>query len=248
MQMHCLSYAAAAAAVTTEQDIAAMTDDLFAISNNHFLPQKDWYLQWACAMGITLARARLITPNFRQISPPQIMPIEVLLTPGARPNVADYRNNPLKIRGLEELQYAVFENAVERAACLLGFSDGPLMPMPAGDIYTIRFSSTTAAVAHTWTSIASTPTDTLPAGRFAMVGLSHNSATGKGCRVIFEDSQYRPGSVSMSAPGSATHPMFRMGGLGIWGYFNANRMPIFQVHCNAADAAHEIFVDFVRVA
>lgn len=233
-----------------ENDITPVVDGIWAIQNGHFLPQSNWNLQYITYQAAGVNQARLRTPTFRQITTPFIRPTIGTIVPGNQPNVADYRSNPLVLRGLEEIEYLAAQTTGGAAVVvgIAGLSQGGLVTPPSGDIYTLSATSTTAAVAGAWTQIAMTFQDTLPQGVFAVVGGVSVSATALAFRLVFEDQVWRPGGLGLGLATSSTHPMFQKGGLGIWGRFNSNRMPNIEVLCNAADAAHQVFLDIVRVA
>ena len=107
-------------------------------------------------------------------------------------------------------------------------------------------TGTTTAVAASWTTISLTWDNQLPVGRYALVGGHFTSATGVAWRTIFEDQMARPGGLAVDAGNERTATMFRKGGLGIWGTFDSNRMPVFEVLCSAADTAQTLLIDFVR--
>lgn len=230
-------------------DIQPVVDDIITIQNNHFLPQRDKDLLWAAFLSADSVTARIITPSLRQITTPYIRPVNPTLLPGNQPNVADYRANPLRLRGLEELQIEAEQTAVGAADVYIvaGVQDSAMIPMPAGDVYSLRGVGTTTVVADAWSTVAITWQDTLPSGNFAVVGLEVFSTTGIAGRLIFEDQVLRPGCIGGLTEEDATHEMFRKGGLGVWGRFQSNRMPIPQFLCTAADTAQIVYLDIIRV-
>ncbi len=232
-----------------EADIAPVTDGIWTIQTTHFLPQSDWFLQAIYEGSADPVRARLRTPSFRQITTPFIRPIGTAIVPTDDPNVADYRSNPLRFRGLEEIEFLAEHTAVG-AAVVVGVaavSRGALLNMPQGDVYTLRATSTTTLTAGAWTQAAQTFQDTLPQGIFSVVGGWIQGATAIAFRLIFEDQIDRPGGLGAAALGSRAAPLFRMGGLGIWGRFNSNRMPNVEILANAADTSAELYLDIIRV-
>ncbi len=232
-----------------EADIAPVVDGNWTIQNAHFLPQNDWFLQAFAMVCEDSVRARLRTPTFRQITTPFIRPVGQTLIPGNDPNISDYRQNPLRFRGLEEIEFLAEQTAVG-VADIFGVgivSRAGMLPMPQGDVYTLRGTSTTAAVANVWSQIAITWQDTLPQGIFAVVGGWIQSTNAVAFRLIFEDQIDRPGALGAGLLTSRAADMFRMGGLGIWGRFNSNRMPNVEVLTPAADAAFELYIDILRV-
>jgi len=245
---HTLAWRASIADVT-EVDVTPVTDGIWTIQNTHFLPANDWFLQAVYFGAATPTRARLITPTFRQVTTPFIRPMNTDIVPGNLPGIADYRPSPLRLRGLEEIQLMGLQTT-GGAAVVAGVaivSRGGLTPVPQGDIFTLRGTGTTTAVAGSWTQAAITWQDTLPQGVFAVVGCTFFGATAIAGRLILEDQVDRPGGLGVSALDFNNEPMFLKGGLGIWGRFNSNRMPNVEYLCNAADTVQEVYLDIMRV-
>ena len=235
-----------AVSIGATETLTPITDQIIAIKNNRFFPTKNYDLLYAYAGGSSLSRARILTPSLRQVSSPWISPIGAASEPGNDPNVADYRSNPLGLRGLEEVETeATDSGGPGDVYCVQGWGQG-MQPAPAGDVYTMRGTGTTTAVAASWATVSLTWDNQLPVGRYALVGGSFQSTTGVAWRTIFEDQIPRPGGLAVDAATKRTAAMYRKGGLGIWGTFDSNRMPEFEVLCTAADTAQTLLIDFVR--
>ena len=249
MPFHMSAYASTTLSTTANTDIAAVQDDILAISNNHFLPQKDYDLVFAYAQSATLNRARLVSPTNRQITIPFLRPVNAGATPATDPNVADYRSTPFGIQGLEELALEASSDIAmgnETFIGLIGLQD-TFRPVPKGNPFTLRGTSSTASVANTWTTLTVTWADTLPDGLYTCIGLEVVAVTGIAARLIFENQVLRPGCVGSVLVGNRTHQMFRLGGLGAWGDFRQTRMPIVQVLNTAAVSSHTVFLDLVKI-
>lgn len=230
-------------------DIAALTDDYLVIQNAHFLLTQDWLLHWAWVGSATLNRARLSQPTINVVTRPFIRPLDRAAVPPDLPAIADYRENPFRLRAREELVIEATSGiamGTERFTALIGIMDR-LIPAPVGEVYTLRGTSTTAAVANSWTSLTMTWDNQLPEGQYAVVGLETQSANAQASRLIIEGLPNRPGSVSVTGLGNETHRMFRKGGLGRWGDFPNYIIPTPQVLANAADASHEVYLDIVKL-
>jgi len=232
-----------------EADIAPVTDGQWAISNGHFFPSINYLMLCAAFISEDSVRARIRTPSFRQITTPWLRPITGTLAPGSRPGIADYRRNPLVLRALEEIEFLAEQTAIGAAdiygvACV---AKTPPIEMPSGDIFTLRGTSVGVAVADTGTKIPVPGQDTLPNGPSAFVGLVTQPKTAIASRLILEEQWERPGGVSINTLEDVESPIFIKGGLGIWGRFSSNRMPNLQVLAPAADAAHECYMDIIRV-
>lgn len=246
--MHHLAAFNSSLAASTLAPISAVSDGILAIQNNNFILQEDHNLIFAAAMSADLQRARIVTPKFRQITTPWIRPIISAAVPGTEPRVADYRATPLKLREREEISVEAFQSnaGAQEVTAILGIAWGDVST-PPGDPYTMRGTSTTAAVADTWTQISVTWQDSIPVGVYAAVGLEVVSTNGRAARLILENQYPRPGSISATTIGAEQHSMFKKGGLGVWGRFNSVRMPNVEVFANAADASHEVYLDLIRI-
>lgn len=237
-----------AIANVADTNIPPVADGIMAISNNHFLPQKDYDLIYSAPMAVTLDRVRLNSPTNRQITIPFIRPFTAALSPPTDPNVADYRANPFRLRALEEFAFEGTDTAAGPNNCYVvsGLQTG-FEPMPAGNVFTLRGASTTAAVAATWTQIAVTWADALPAGTYACVGLDVVSVTPVAARLTFENQVERPGALGVALVGSRNHAMFNKGGLGVWGRFKSTRMPTVEVLNDGVIAVHTVYLDLIRI-
>lgn len=246
---HTVAWRLSIADASVATDITPVTDGIMTIQNGHFLPQKDYSLLYAYFGGAGATRARFITPNWRQLSTPWIRPINLAIVPLDEPNVADYVKYPLRVRGLEEFQLEGYQTSGGAAVVVgvAGLADSPLIPPPQGDEIAMRGTGTTTAVAGSWTNVAVTWQDTLPNGQYAVVGLGAVGVTMIAARLIFEDQVMRPGCLAQSLVSGNSPPLFRQGGLGIWGRFNAYRIPSVEVLCNAADTAQEFYLHLCRV-
>lgn len=234
---------------TANFDLDAITDDIITRQNDHFFPSMDLHLLWAAAMSATLNRCRIQSPELRQITPPFIRPIIAAAIPADNDEPADYSQNPFRLPRLEEIAMEATSDVgmgSEQALGFLGVSAGQ-SPAPAGNVFTMRGTSTTTSVALAWTTLTTTWADTLPDGRYAVVGLYVTGATNAAARIIFDEQTWRPGSLSVAAVGSRISKLFRKGRLGTWGHFNSWAMPEIQVLNTAAVAVFTVYMDFVRV-
>lgn len=233
----------------TETDVTPVQDGLMAIQNGHFFPAHDMTLAAIYFGAAGPTRARLVTPTFRQITSPFIRPMNTDIVPGNLPGIADYRSNPLRLRALEEIQLLGTQTTGGAAVVVgVGFiTDLGLGAAPSGDVYTMRGTGTTTVVAGAWSQITVTWQDTLPNGRYAIVGGVFQGTTCLAGRFILENQFWRPGGLGVSALDLNTSPIFSKGNFGNWGIFDGNRMPNVEYLCNAADTAQEFYMDIVKV-
>lgn len=236
------------AAGSTLVDIQPIADQVIMIQNNHFVFKGLTRLFWAWVGSADLNRARFAAPTLRAITNPEIRPLDTNATPTDDPNVFDLMREPLDIRPTEQLQLDAFHDNVGaqniRGVSLVG---DRLDPQPPGDVYMLRGTSSTAAVADAWTQLTTTWTDTLPDGIWAAVGLEVRSTTAIAGRLRFQGQVDRPGTLSVTAIGNRTWRKFLDGSIGKLGEFEPNFMPDIEVLCTAADAAHVINMPVVKI-
>jgi len=232
-----------------DTDLAAVPDNILTIVNNHFLPQRPCELLFTAAASTNLARARVETPTLRQLARPFVRPVSQAVGWGYPQRIDDMRDVAVQLRATEEIQMYGFQTgaAAEQMFGAIGLGFGGYS-RPAGSVSTMRGTATTAAGVRTWTQLTGvTWTDTLPQGVYSVVGLEVQSATAIAARLLFEQQSLRPGCLSIQSLGTGADEMFRNGGMGEWGRFNSYALPNIEVFCNAADAAHEIYLDLVKV-
>ena len=245
MSFHLLAYNGTAA--TTITDIAPITDNVINIVNSHFFPQNDMSLIWATGMSANVSRVRISQPSLRLITLPWIRPLIGTAVPGNHDKVADYTRSPLRIRGLEELAIDAIDASGGDFFGLLALQDSYEAPPAGGDVYTLRGTSSTAAVDSSWTTVTVTWEDKLPDGVYSVIGLSVVGANAPAARLIFEGQTWRPGCIATADEENQGDDLFRWGRLGVWGRFRQTAMPQVQVLSNTTTSSWQIYLDIVKV-
>lgn len=232
---------------TANDQINALNDQIFNITNNNFLPNQDMYLPCFMVLGAGVSTARLSSPSLRQITQPQLYPIHPTLSPTTDPNYVDYLTRPLVIRGGEELQLQVTGSSTANTHVTgLGWALTSVDPVPAKDQITLLGTGTTACVANVWTDITYTLSDQIPSGQYALIASRHVSANAQAHRWIMDNDYWRPGYSSDTTLG-ARQPLFMPPAvLGVMGYFRNTSMPRLQVLANGTDATHTVFLKVAR--
>lgn len=246
--IHLLAHATTIAAVGPTNE-TPVPDGIFSIQNGFFMPQRNVNLLWAYANGLLRDQSIITTASIQQYSPVQVRPINLAAEPLSRPPYADYRNNPLLLKGQEAIQVASVNSATTSGVyhTLLQVADAPIRPVGQGDIYTMRGTAATTLVANAWTLLAVTWASNLPAGRYAAVGISGVTAGGIALRLVFEDTAWRPGGICLDIEGDEAPAMQLKGGCGILGEFTGNRMPNVEMLSISADTAEVVYLDFMRI-
>lgn len=237
-------------AQNVEVDTTPVPDGILLTQNGHFVSQVDRYLIWAMGIGLTLNRARIITPSLRQVTTPFIRPIEEAAAPGNLAHFMDLRYSPILLKGLEEIQVNTFQSSAgaERENVLIALADGPPMMSSGGQVWCMRGTGTTAAVANTWTAEPIVWQDTLPVGTYQCIGLEVLGAAAIAGRLTFENQYLRPGCPATSDFSKWCGKLFTEGVYGVWGKFTSVRMPTLEVLATAATAAWEVYLYFQRTS
>lgn len=233
----------------TALDTVAVTDTLLAVQNNHYLPHMDLNLYGGLFYGANLTQVKLVTPRSRMVVPPVLYPVVGALLPPDRPHFFDRRFNPFKLSAVEEVSLQINIGGTANAQNILGMFWGTSIdPVPQGDIYALHGTSTTAAVALTWTQIAVVWDQNLPAGNYAVIGSQHQSTNALLHRFFFKDQLLRPGFGSIASLQNISEPSYYYGGWGKLGTFNTFTFPTVEVFVNGTDNAHDVVMNLVRVS
>jgi hypothetical protein len=219
---------------------------------NHFLPQRDVPLVYIGAASVNLQRARFSSPTIALVTTPFIRPINQALNFGVPQRLWDLTEQPLTLRGLEEITMLVTQTggAAQQVVAVAGLM-WQQIPAPPGNIWTLRGTSVGPAVINVWTQIAVTWFNALPTGTYAVVGMEAFSATNIASRLILENQVPRPGVLGITALANFPNQIFRgssYSDLGVWGQFHNYNMPLVEVLCTAADASFEIYLDVQRLS
>lgn len=232
----------------TNFDSTPVPDTWVPIQNGHYLPPVSLKLFGGWLGGVNLTGVTLVTPKTRAVVPPRLLPLQNTLLPPDRPHVFDRRHNPFVLNAYEEVSVQMnvggAANAVNTALFFVGDS---LDNVPAGDVYTLHGVSTTPAVALNWTQLAVTWDQTIPAGRYMIIGSQVQSTNAIAHRWYFRYSNMKPGFLSVQAVTNITDPTYYQGGWGALGYFDAPVFPFLEVLCTAADASHDVTMNMVKI-
>ena len=232
---------------TTPVGVDAVQDTILNTVNNRILPGRDYGLIYSYVLGATVNEARLDSPQARAVILPHFQKIDRNATPSSDPNFNDYSQNPFKIRGLEEFQPQTANDGFgEVNTVIMGLRDS-FEPIPSGEIWTMRGTSTTATNANEWTTITTTWSDELPAGKWALVGGVAQSSTALAYRWVIEGQDLRPGGVAITAIGNRTSEVFYQGRLGVLGRFSAWNPPRVQMLETGASSDIDVLMSFMRL-
>ncbi|MBA7570811.1 hypothetical protein ES708_12564 [subsurface metagenome] len=123
-----------------------------------------------------------------------------------------------------------------------------LEALPAGEMFTIEGTVTVTGIVGHWVNGALTFSQTLPAGRYAVIGMRAQGPENVASRLVFPDTSPRPGVMGSKHFYEHDLPEARYGGLGNWGEFEHDAPPTIDILENAATSVEQVIaLDLVQV-
>lgn len=240
---------------TENYTAAATMDAMTAVADPHvrvsgddiWIPEALPFLAGYKALGSTLTAARIESPTLRTLTPIDVSPLDTAAKPTGANLMVKIFSNPKTVGGGEALNFRASVSASGRAWGLAWLSDGPLAPV-TGEVFTVKCTSATTLVANAWTNGALTFAQTLPRGRYAVVGMRALSAGLVAARLVFPGYAWRPGCVGYSAENNTEDPDFRGGRIGVWGEFDHDVPPTVDFLSTSADTSEVVYLDLIKIA
>jgi len=196
--------------------------------------------------AVATLRAELVAPSLRATINFDISPINNGLVFGSLPRLVRNWASPLPLVVNEPLDLQIQNGAAVMNRGLVWFCDGPPKPT-TGKVYTVRATTSIALVTATWVNGPLTFGQTLPAGKYQIVGMRIWSANGVCARVFPVGAFWRPGVPMVNAEDNNEWLEFRYGGLGVWGEFLNTTPPTFDM-LGITDTAQVVYLDLIKSA
>lgn len=232
----------------TLTNVAAIADQSLQVQGDDIVVPDDLpFLLGVYALGPNLTRAQLVSPSLRATWAEEVSPQDVAAVPGSPYAWTYYGDGAIPLQPDESLNALAAEDnaAAARATIGIWLCDQPPQPIIGMEIRSVRVTGAFTATANTWSPGTLQFADTLPSGRYALVGARLVSTTLQLFRFAFKGGMYRPGAIGQGGVSRVEDPMFRKGRMGVWGEFQHNTPPGVDVLCNAADAAFAGILDLV---
>lgn len=247
-------YSDSTSAAQTDTDIPLKSDSSVPTTNSHPLLPFPLWVQWVAALGLTMTRVRISTPRVKAIARPVIQPVGQSATPVDPIAVYEPWRHPIMLNPVEEVQMlrtnttAVAE--VDHVTLCLGDNQ---RNVPQGDMYTMRGTTSFTPTINAWSSGVITADDTLQVGRYGIIGMRVNDATGIAARLIFPGApisgvqfqQFRPGVPVRKNNAQTDFWPSRYGLLGLYGEFESFALPQLEIMDSGPTANPEVFFDVV---
>lgn len=192
-------------------------------------------------------RARLESPTLRTLVPIDVAPLNLATEPASPPVCVLQPHAPKPVGGGEALNLLVTATAANKIVGLVWFADGPISPA-AGEIFTVKATASQTLTAYSWTNGALTFTETLPSGRYQVVGMRAKSAGLIAARLVFPGFAWRPGCIGCDAYSDIDAPEMRLGKMGVWGEFDHDLPPTVDFLSISADTSEEVWLDLIKIA
>lgn len=192
------------------------------------------------------SRAQVQSPSLRMLANLDVEPIVLAAVLGSPPEGSTWPQTPIPLVADEALNFAFLSDPV--AAQLhyghIILSDGPQQAVQ-GQLFTVRATATIAQNTVAWVNGNLTFNQSLPAGRYAVVGMRARSADAVAARLVFPEQMARPGVPVINAIADLDPWHFRFGRMGVFGEFPHTNPPTLDVIGGAA-AAQTIMLDLIR--
>lgn len=236
-----------AAANATLDAIQPISDQHLTVSGDDLtVPELNRIVGYAVA-GSDLTRAQLRSPSLRRIFLQDIEKGNTTstMTPPETP-FCDLRDDPLTLDVSEKLNVYTIHSVTAGVTALLWLSDGPLAPVH-GDIRTIRATAAIASDGYAWDHGELSFAQTLPAGRYQVVGMRMYGTGYIAGRLVFVGGTWRPGVPAAGAFNAADIRLFRRGRSGPFGEFEFDQPPSVDILSDRAVTAQTFALDLIQV-
>lgn len=235
-------------AATTLENVAAVADPHVRVEgDNIYVPIELPFLLAYYALSASLTQARLESPSLRRLSNIDIEPFDIATEPGTPPLLIDIHDVPKALEAREGLNLKVTTSAAALPVGLVFLGSGPIAPV-VGEVFTVKATASATLTAYAWTNGALTFEQTLPTGRYQVVGMRAKSAGLIAARLVFSGYGWRPGCIGHDAYNDVPNDVFRAGRLGVWGEFNHDVPPTVDFLSISADTTEEIWLDLIKIA
>lgn len=227
---HLLAYSSSIAQDASLANISALVDEVLAqFTSTVYTPETDLKLLRLYARGDSVTQVRLDSPLLRQIGPPQIFPFETAATPSNLPPINKYDESSLPWIRNDPLAMLISRGGVGAAQCqVLAWVAPQYQQQTAGPARAVRCTSTIVLTVGSWVSGTLTFDQSLPPGRYRIIGMAALGNDLLAARLIFPNQVWRPGALAQQAAGEFDNEWFRRGAFGVYGEFESYAPPTVQ--------------------
>jgi hypothetical protein len=233
-----------------DEDIPAVNDTVITISNNHFIPPVPMRILAVAATAVNFGRVKISTPKLRATAQIQFPRGTTAAGAFTFSQVNLLTDMPISINAIDELSCLITTTAVAatQPTCGIWLDDGHTMS-PRGEPYWIHGTSTPTGIANGWSNAAITLDQTLPAGRYSVIGMRVTGVPAVVmARLIFPTQIFRPGVPGCTANTANEGYFWENGHFGEYGQFASVAQPLLEVFTNAAGAVTpDVWLQLLRL-
>lgn len=239
-----------ASAVTTEEEIAGVTDQHARVSGNDIYIGKYNQIIAMWGGGKYMQTMRLVSPSLRRFVSPYIHPYVAQQTDAywaTKPVIMT--KNPIPLETNEALNaLCVVSQVPTNEANFVGVSlaEGPIEPV-FGDIRTIVIEASVTLTTLVWTNHSLTLPQDLPVGRYQVVGAMCRSNRPGTFRLVPIGGDQRPGGLMDAGDFKIDCTEQRLGKMGVWCEFDQLTPPSLEICPNQAGTWYSLKLDLIRV-
>lgn len=250
MSHHLLAFAGSVLNGVTLANIPTVVDGVWSqINTTQYTNMRSKRIQRQYLRSANATLCRLDSPFLRLIGPPVIQPIQTAAAPSDLPPINKLDGCSLTLPALDPLGILVSRAGAgaDVAQALLWMVDTVQDEIDRPTFTCQATAAITLTTTGSWVAGGITLAQSLPTGRYRVLGMS---AVGTGllaARLIFPGQVERPGVLAQQADGEYDHEWFRYGNFGEFGAFDSVAPPLLEAMGYAAGSAQTIYLDLERV-
>lgn len=238
------------AGTTGYTNVAACADQHVTVEDDIiYIPELNRLVGAYMAGSPEADEAYLTSPSLRRVALVDLAPIQKGVNPDGWESVHLHPRNPIRLEEGEGLECLAKETGTttDIKSCVVFLADGPL-PVVTGEIWTVQATATITTAAKQWVNGALTFRQTLPVGRYRLVGCRCKGSTIVAFRFVFVGAYWRPGGIGVNDVGAHDPPEQRYGGMGVWGEFESRTPPTVEI-IGGTEAAQspELYMDLIKL-
>lgn len=249
MPFHTLGfYTGSLASDASNVALGTVSDQMVYSVNNQFQMPKNVTLVAGYASNDAYTSVRINAPSLRRLYFPQIDPVESTLSPANNPPINVFGDMGPRLEMTEGVSVEASRGTAtaSAAAALLWISDGGIQTV-GGPIYSMLATSAVTIAAGTWAAGPLTFSQTLPAGRYMMVGMASYGTNLYAARMVFINGGFRPGVLAQQAYGQYSLDQFRRGNMGSFGSFDNTTLPSIECMGTGAGTSQTHILDLIKI-
>ncbi len=253
MSQHVVVFSSSVLSSGSLQAITPVADPTVTIgSNNLYVPSKYNLVLFAAGFcgAAAATRQQLRAPSLRELYYPEITPANVTGSFSGGGFYSNFAGNPISLQTNEGLNF--FSDGggdgttAQRAYGIVIFGDSP-PALQKGKIFPLYATTAIQAAVDGWASGVITLSQTLPVGKYDIVGMRVNGAGLVAARLIFigGSAVTRPGVFCTDVVSREDFMQFRDGDNGILGTFDTSTPPSLEL-IGGTSSSQNIILDLIK--